>query len=68
MMPSFHGAAIDAAKAGCTVKPCAHCGNWTWVAPEHELTEATRKAGRVFCSRQVCEHAEGLARAAEMVL
>jgi hypothetical protein len=57
MMPSFHGAAIDAANAGYTVKPCAHCTNWTWV--KHDRTE------RVFCSRRECEHKEGVTRAAE---
>jgi hypothetical protein len=57
MMPSFHGAAIDAAQAGYTVKPCAHCFAWTWV--KHD------RPARVFCPRRECERAEGLARAAE---
>jgi hypothetical protein len=51
MMPSFHGSAIDAANAGYAPRPCAHCGNWTWV--KHDQTE------RVFCSRKQCEHTEG---------
>ena len=57
MMPSFHGSAIDAANAGYAPRPCAHCGNWTWV--KHDQTE------RVFCSRKQCEHTEGVTRAAE---
>ena len=57
MMPSFDGAAIEAAKAGMTVAPCVYCTNWTWIESTH--------TGRVFCTRKTCEHAEGLARAAE---
>jgi hypothetical protein len=57
MIPSFHGAAIEAAKAGYIVKPCAHCTNWTWV--KHARAE------RVWCTRRECEHKEGLARASE---
>lgn len=57
MMPSFHGAAIDAANAGYVVRPCTYCTAWTWV--KHDRTE------RVFCTRRECEHKEGLVRAAE---
>jgi hypothetical protein len=65
MMPSFHGSAVDATKAGYRVLKCDHCGGWVWWAPEGELTEATRKAGRVFCSTRRCEKAEGEARRKE---
>jgi hypothetical protein len=58
MMPSFHGSAIEAGQAGYSVKPCVYCQNWVWVAPN-------RKAKRVWCPRQECERAEGLACAAE---
>lgn len=62
MLPSFFGAAQDAANAGYKVKACAHCGNWTWWPPEHELTAETREAGRVLCPREACELAERKAR------
>jgi hypothetical protein len=65
MMPSFHGSAIDAAKAGYTTQACAHCKGWVWWPPAHELTEETRKAGRVFHSWGECEKAERAAREAE---
>jgi hypothetical protein len=64
MMPSFHGSAVDAAQAGYRTLQCAHCGNWVWWAPDSELTEETRKAGRVFCSTRRCEAAERAAREA----
>lgn len=57
MMPSFHGAAIDAANANYTVKPCAHCNGWAWV--KHDRT------GRIWCTRRECERAEGMMQAAE---
>ena len=57
MMPSFHGSAVDAANAGYVVRPCVYCTNWTWV--KHDRVE------RVWCTRRECEHAEGLAQAAE---
>lgn len=64
-MPSFFGAAEDAARAGYTVQKCSHCQGWAWWPPAHELSDAARKAGRVFCPRKPCEAAEGAARAKE---
>lgn len=61
-MPSFHGALEEAAKRGDRCLTCHWCGGWTWVPPEHELTEETRKAGRVFCPSKACERREGEAR------
>lgn len=61
-MPSFVGAAHDAAASGQCVRACAHCGGWTWWPADAELTEATRAAGRAFCATKACETAERFAR------
>lgn len=65
MMPSFHGSAVDASKAGLRVLKCHHCDGWVWWPPEHDLTEETRRAGRVFHAHGPCERAERAMRDAE---
>ena len=65
MMPSFFGSLHDAVKAGDRCLPCHWCGGHVWWAPEHELTEETRKAGRVFHCWGECEKKERAAREGE---
>lgn len=62
MMPSFHGAAADAANAGLRVRTCHWCGGHVWWPADHELTGETLRAGRVFCPTRKCEAREGAAR------
>jgi hypothetical protein len=64
MMPSFFGAAFEAEARGERCLPCHWCGGWVWWAPEHELTEETRAAGRVFHDHGECQKKEGAARRA----
>ena len=59
MMPSFHGSAQDAAEAGYTVKPCAHCNGWAWVKADRDPSR------RVWCTSKQCERAEGVMQASE---
>lgn len=63
-MPSFFGSAHEAHKAGLRCLKCAWCGGWVWWPPEHELTEATIKAGRVFHDFGECEKKERAERQA----
>lgn len=66
-MPSFHGALHAAAEQGLRCLECHWCSGWVWWPPESELTEATRKAGRVFHSCGECQRQEGEARRSEAV-
>lgn len=57
-LPSF----FAPAPAGTRCLNCAHCGNWVWWPADEELTDETRRHGRVFCPTRRCEAAEGAAR------
>lgn len=61
-MPSFFGALADAVAAGERSLKCHWCQGWAWWPPEHELTDATKRHGRVFHDFGTCQAKEGEAR------
>ncbi len=62
MMPSFFGSLAETETAGDRCLSCHWCGGWVWWPREDQLTEETKKAGRVFHSFGECEKQERAAR------
>lgn len=66
-MPSFFGAVQDAVEQGARCLPCHWCQGWVWWPAEKDLTEESRKAGRVFHCHGECGKREQAARAGGVV-
>lgn len=62
MMPSFFGSLRDAEAEGQRCLECYWCKGRVWWSPDSELTEETRRSGRVFHCWGECGRKESEAR------